>query len=335
VRGLFSLEDCPIYDALNVEEFVPGRIHRGAIRLVEDAVGNPVCVPILVARGRHPGPLFGVTAAMHGDEVNGIPVIQKLFRQFEPETMRGTVVGVPVVTLPAFLDMRRRFGEGYDLNRLMPGDPHGNAGEVYAYRFLDRVAGRFTHLVDLHTASFGRVNALYVRANLKNSVTRRMAMLQCPEIVVHSEASDGTMRGVLMERGIPAITVEVGDPLRFQQKLIRDSLHGVLSVLSELGVVDESDVDPVNEPIVCRRSSWMFAQHGGLLDVIPAAGQKVERDQEIAHVRNVFGDVIARYHAPEDGVIIGRSTNPICETGSRLVHLGVIGDLPHPEDELL
>ena len=326
MKGLFSVEDCPIHDGLDLESFAPGETHRCAVYMVGDPVGNPVCVPVLVARGRHPGPVFGVTAAVHGDEVNGIPVIQKLFRQLDPEALHGTVIGVPVVTLPAFLDMRRRFGEGFDLNRLMPGIATGNAGEVYAHRFLERVASRFTHLVDLHTASFGRVNALYVRANLEHPVTRRMATLQCPEIIVHSEASDGTLRGTLMERGVPAITVEVGDPLRFQSRLIRDSLHGVLSVMAELGLIHDAEVEPDNEPIVCRRSYWMFAEHGGLLEVKPPAGARVVEGEQIALVRNVFGDIIARYHAPEAGVIVGRSTNPICETGSRLVHLGVPGD---------
>ena len=56
----------------------------------------------------------------------------------------------------------------------------------------------------------------------------------------------------------------------------------------------------------------------GLLD------KGFEKGQTIARVRNIFGDVIREYAAPEDGIIIGRSVNPLNQTGSRIVHLGIV-----------
>lgn len=323
--------DLPIVEELDVQTFSPGKVHRCRLHLIEDPLGRPTAIPIMVARGQSDGPVFGVTAAVHGNEINGIPVIQRLFRHIDTKRLRGTLVGVPVVTLPAFFDSRRTFGEGWDLNRIMPGRADGHPGEVYAHRFLTRFILKLNYLVDLHTASFGRINSLYVRADLRNDRARRMAMLQSPEIIVHNEAKDGTVRDAAMDHGIAAITVEVGDPLRFQTRLIRDSLHGLQSVLHDIGMIDEPHDEPQHDPIICGRSYWLYAQHGGLLEVLPGAAHEVEKDEPIARVRNVFGDLIATYRAPEAGVVVGRSTNPICGTGSRILHLGI----PEKLDKLL
>ncbi|MCA9700022.1 MAG: succinylglutamate desuccinylase/aspartoacylase family protein, partial [Myxococcales bacterium] len=123
--------------------------------------------------------------------------------------------------------------------------------------------------------------------------------------------------------GIAAITVEVGNPLRFQARLIRDSLAGIRNVLSELDMIPEEVDPPGDAPVFCTSSRWIYASHGGLLEVFPDVTDEVEEGQLIARVSNVFGDVIADYHAPVSGVIVGRSTNPICQTGSRVAHIGV------------
>lgn len=319
---------CTAVDAVDVDALETGKIHRLAVRLVEDGAGRPLHLPVIVARGREPGPVFGLTAAVHGNELNGIRVIHQLFRALSPDTVRGTVIGCPVVNVPALIGHQRTFREGLDLNRLMPGKPEGNVAEVYAWRLTTRVIDRFDYLVDLHTASFGRINSLYVRADLRHPVAARMAMLQHPEIVVHNQAADGTLRAAAMERGIPAITVEVGDPLRFQRRLIRDSLAGVRSVMAHLGMIPPpGDPEPENAPIVCVRSYWIHARHGGLIEVLPGVTDRVQAGERIARVRNVFGDPVAEYHAPEAGVVVGRSTNPVGDTGARLLHLGIEGHI--------
>ncbi len=316
---------------LSLESIPPGEVRRFQLEIMQDPLSTPVCVPVMVARGTRPGPVFGVTAAVHGNEVNGIPIIQRLFSEIDTAGLSGTLVGVPVVSVYAFGSATRTF-EGFDLNRIMPGKADGNVGQVYAYRILDRLVRHFNFLVDVHTASFGRVNSLYVRADLRHAISRRMAFLQAPEIIVHNEANDGTLRDAAMERGIAAITVEVGDPLRFQRRMIKDSVHGVRAILHEFGLLDAAPDDDQahdhdHEPtIVCGKSAWLYADAGGLLEVLPHTADSVEKDQVIARLRNPFGDILAVYRAPHAGVVVGKSTNPVCRTGSRILHLGVPTD---------
>ncbi len=313
---------------LNLQGVPPGEIRRFQLELMHDPLSTPVCIPVMVARGARPGPVFGVTAAVHGNEVNGIPIIQRLFAELDLQGLSGTVVGVPVVSVYAFAAATRTFFEGFDLNRIMPGKADGNVGEVYAYRILDRLVRHFNFFVDVHTASFGRVNSLYVRADLRHATSRRMAFLQAPEIIVHNEAKDGTLRDAAMDLGIAAITVEVGDPLRFQRRMIKDSLDGLRAILHEFRLLDHAPTgDDDDEPtIVCRSSSWIHTDAGGLLEVLPSTADMVKEGQVIARLRNPFGDILANYKAPHAGVVVGKSTNPVCRTGSRILHLGVPTD---------
>lgn len=307
---------------------------RVFVELVGDGLGTGIRVPILVARGKHDGPVFGLTCAIHGNELNGIPVIHQLFQELDLETLRGTVVGVICLNVPGLHLHQREFIDGTDLNRIMPGNPRGNVAQVYAHRILERIIERFDYLVDLHTASFGRVNSLYVRADMTDPRTSTMAYLQHPEIIVHNTASDRTLRGAAMERGIPAITVEIGDPQRWQARYTRSALAGVRAVLAmaELVGPEEALTDALPEPVLCRSSGWMYTDRGGLLRVYPKLTDRVAAGDRVGTVTNAFGDVIREYHARRDSIVVGRSINPVGQTGARIVHLGTFAT---PEDGLL
>lgn len=203
------------------------------IAIAGNALGRQMRVPVLVGRGGRPGPTFGLTAALHGDELNGIAVIHSLFASLDVEKLRGNVVDAVVLNLPGYFGQARRFPDGADLNHLFPGQADGNNSQVGAHRLMQRIICKLDMLVDLHTASFGRVNSLYVRADMSNPVTAQMARLQRPRIILNNPPSDTTLRGAAQELGINAVTVEIGDPQRFQQAMIRRSLTGVRAVMAE------------------------------------------------------------------------------------------------------
>ena len=267
--------------------------------------------------------MLGLTAAVHGNEINGIPVIQRLFREIDPARLHGTLVGVPVMNVPAVLQRQRRFFEESDLNAIMPGREDGNAAQVYAYRLVDRLVRHFDYLIDLHTAGFGRENSYHVKADLEDPVTRRMAMLQNAPIIVHSPPSDGSLRGVADSLGIHSIALEVGNPQSFQRGIIRTGLTGIHNLLHDLRM-EEGEIEiPLSRPAICRHAYWVFSDTGGILSVQPNLGDWVHRGQPIASLRNIFGDLIKEYLAPEDGLLIGKSSDPINQTGGRILYLGV------------
>ncbi len=307
----------------NLEETPPGTIRKFWLRITSDGLGNPINIPVMVARGLQEGPILGLTAAVHGNELNGISVIQRLFSEIEPEELRGVIVGIPVVNVPAFIRHTRRFTDGTDLNHIMPGRANGTVSQVYAYRLLDRVIRHFDYLLDLHTASSGRVNSYYVRADMGNPVARELAILQNADIIVSNPPSDGTLRGAVNELGIPAITLEVGNPNTFQRRLIRSGMEGIHNVLCHLDMVDDEVVPPQEETVMCKKSYWIYTDRGGLLTMHVELRERVQAGQLIASIRNVFGELLTDYHAPEAGIVIGKSVGPVNQTGGRILHLGI------------
>lgn len=321
---LLLRENTHVIKELNLDEVPSGKISRFWVHLVTDGMGMPTYVPIIVAKGEEAGPVLGITAAVHGNELNGISVIQRLFRELDVRNLRGTIVGIPAVNIPSLLANQREFIDGTDINDIMPGKAKGNMSEVYAYRFVNRIVKEFDYMIDLHTASFGRINSYYIRADMDNPVTRQMALLQNAEIVVNNAGTDGTLRGAAGMMGIHAITLELGNPHTFQKNYILSGLSGIHNMMVHLQMID-SEIEPAAKPpVICRKSYWIYTDTGGILTVQPDVTDFVQAKERIATLRNIFGDMVKEYFAPEDGIIIGKSVAPVNQTGGRIVHLGIL-----------
>ena len=308
-------------DQLDINSCPRNAITRLWLNMTHDAMGEPIALPIAVIRGKQAGPTVCITAALHGDEVNGLPVIHRIMQATDTNKLKGALVCVLVVNVPAFKRNVRFIGR-MDINRVWPGLPDGNINEAYAHRFVEQVLSHCNYLIDLHTASFGRINSLYVRANMSDPVVTKMAHLQRPQIILHNPSSDKTLRGTAMELGISSITVEIGNPQVFQPQLIRWTLSGIRRILIHLKMLPKRKFAPVPDPIVCQSSTWLFTSHGGLLTVLPNVTEIVKAGDCIARQTNIFGDLVQEYHAPFDGIVIGKSTNPVGQTGARIMHLG-------------
>lgn len=310
-----------------IHAFVPGECPRGAVRkywlsIASDGFGELINVPLLVARGVEDGPVVGITAAIHGNELNGIPVIQRLFRDLDPTRLKGTVVGALTLNVPGLMLRQRQFNDGTDLNRIAPGRPDGNRSEIYIHRLVERLLPPINYLIDLHTASSGRINSWYIRADMERPATARMARLQNPDIILNNAANDGTFRGTASAMGIDAITLELRDPHIFQKDVIADALDGVWRVLADLQMVEGIDLSRLEQTVLCPDSYWIYCDDGGILTIPPRLGTYLRAGEVIAQLSDVFGRLKKTYIAEEDGIVIGKSVDPIAQTGSRVLHLG-------------
>jgi predicted deacylase len=317
-------KNIPIISDFNVEDTPRGSRKHYWLQIISDGFANPICIPLMVMRGVKDGPILGITAAVHGNELNGISVIQRLFTEVSDEELCGTIVAVPVVNVPAFDRKKRRFNDGVDINHIMPGKADGNVSQVYAYRFMEKFIKHLDYLMDLHTASTGRVNSYYIRADMEIEAVRKMAILQNADIIVHNPPSDGTLRGAADDLGIPAITLEVGNPSTFQKKLIRSGVEGVHNVLCDLNMIDDEQTEPVKETVLCEKSYWIYTDRGGLLTIHVDLREHVKEGKLLATLRDIFGNKIKEYFAPEDGIVIGKSISPVNQSGGRILHLGII-----------
>ncbi len=305
-----------------IEDFPENTISKCWLHVINNGLGEPIRIPILVARGSAPGPVFGLNAALHGNELNGINVIQRLFARLEATELKGTVIGILVANVPGLLLGQRRFNDGFDLNRQVPGSNEGIPSSVYIFRLLDRVIKKFDYLIDLHTTGDGKENSWHVRADMSDPVTARMARLQSPEIILDNDPDNASLRGYCSKIGIKSLTLELKDSLVFQRDVIEDALTGIRNVLIDLGMIEGQLSCAVTPTILCRKSRWLRSDEGGILTVFPPLLKSVAQGERIAEVRNIFGELQRQFFAPRDGIVVARNTNPICQTGMGILNLG-------------
>ena len=120
-------------------------------------------------------------------------------------------------------------------------------------------------------------------------IVKKLALLQNADIKVHNPPSDGTLRGAADDLGIPAITLEVGNPSKFQKKLIRSGIDGIHKVLCHLDLTNYEIITTDKEIVVCYKSIWIYTDIGGLLTIPLELRQKVKQVDLIASLRDIFG----------------------------------------------
>ncbi|OAJ44927.1 hypothetical protein BDEG_28107 [Batrachochytrium dendrobatidis JEL423] len=192
---------------------------------------------------------------------------------------------------------------------------------------MNKIINRFNYLIDLHTASFGRVNSYYVRSDMNDPVSAVLAKLQQPQVILHNSGQDGTLRSAASSRGIKAITVEIGNPQLFQNQYVQWSYMGVMRILSYLNMFTSNTPEP-NTPqpktILCSKGFWIYTHTGGVLEVYPQVNSVIRKGDLIARIKNIFGNIVDEIFASSHGVTIGRSSNPVAMAGDRVLHLGII-----------
>lgn len=321
----------PVIEEINYDNYASGSANYVWLKLTEDVFGNPVSVPLIIIKGREEGPILGLTAAIHGNELNGIGVIHRVMESVDPSALKGIILAVPGLNAISLGFDERRFLDQEDLNRNFPGKENGNRSQQYVAAINKKILPKMDFLIDMHTASFGRENALYVRADMEDERIAMMALAQDADIILNNKgvpstadriAATRTMRAEAILKGVPTITVEYGNPQVFQESMISRGHTGIMNMLKILEMVDGTPVE-VSPAFRCKKSYWIYVEEGGFLDVHVDNAEKVQRGQIIATLRNPFGEIIKEYECPEDGIIIGKSSNPVNMSGGRIIHLGI------------
>lgn len=319
-----------IIQEINLNRIENGTIQKFWLEIGSNAQNKSILIPILLAKGKETGPVLGLTAAIHGNELNGIAIIQNTFKNLDVSKLKGTIIGIPGINPISISNHKRRFIDDEDLNRNFPGKEEGNRSQQMAFQINKKVLSHFDFHVDMHTASFGRVNTLYGRGDMSNDTLAAMLKLQKPDIIVSSKgkpsfgsSSGETMRAAAIAHGIKSITIEYGNPQVYQPVMIHRGEEGIDNLLKWLKMLRGSiEIPEPNQ--ICNKSYWMFTKQGGLLEVLVNLNEKIKKGQMVAVLKNPFGEVIEEYSAPEDGVVIGKSTNPVNISGGRIIHLGIL-----------
>ncbi len=277
--------------------------------------------PVLVVNGRSAGPVLCLTAAVHGDELNGIEMVRRVFQDLDPDSLKGAVIGVPIVNIHGFRRGSRYLPDRRDLNRFFPGNPQGSSAARIAHSLFESIVRSCTALVDLHTGSFYRTNLPQVRADLGLQPVADLAHGFGGMLVLNSEAAPGTLRRAATDAGIPAVILEAGEPLRLQPKQVEQGVAGLNRLLRSLGMIRKATLLKQPEPVYYR-SRWVRADHGGVLFSVVRLGQTVRLGDILGNVTDPISNEQSLIYSPVGGRVIGMAVNQVVMPGFAAFHLG-------------
>ena len=311
----------------------PGTRRDLAPTASESFTGDRTTLPLTVINGAEDGPRVFVTAAVHGDELNGIAVCRQLLDALDLTTLRGSVIVVPIVNVLGVQIGSRYLPDRRDLNRSFPGSHTGSMAARIARLLLEEVIIGSDVGIDLHTAANQRTNVPQIRIATDDEVSLDLATTFGAPFVLAAKLRPGSLRQTAAEQGVPVLTYEGGQPLRFDDDAIDVAFRGTLRVLAKLDVIDSAPDPAHGKPMVLKASRWLRAHRGGLLELHVAPGDLVRMGEPLWTTVSPLGAERASVEAEEDGYIIGATTLPLVQPGQALLHLALPGDRHPSEDD--
>ncbi len=303
----------------------PGETANIRFTVSETYLGDPVRIPVTIVNGEADGPALCLTAAAHGDELNGIEVVREVAHEWDHSELRGTLVCLPVLNVPGFIAQQRYLPiYDRDLNRSFPGDGSATSAKRIANRVFRNFIEPCDIGLDFHTSTRGRSNMLHVRAEMADPSVARVANAFASNVIIDSDGPSGSLRREASAVGTSTITVELGEAHRFQRPLIDAALDGVLSVMAEFGMLETEIVKWPGWRTVIDGSdekTWLRADAGGLVEMHHDRGSLVEDGDAVCTITNPFKTDVTTVEAPFTGLLIGVPENPLVYPGNPLCHL--------------
>lgn len=307
----------------------PGERDHTLFEISETYLSEPIRIPVTIINGKEAGPTVFLTAATHGDELNGVEVVRHVADEFDHSALQGTLVCIPVVNVPGFNALERYLPlDNSDLNRSFPGSRRGQAAHRMARSIYCNFIEPCDFGIDFHTSTRGRTNLVHVRTETERDEVNRLARAFGSNIILSEAGPEGSLRRVATHDGTPTIVVELGEARRFQRELIDEAVDGVRSVFAEFGLFPQQQVRwPGWRSIVIGGDThWVRADNGGIVEMFVEGGEFVDRAEPLCTITNPFDTVLTTVQAPFAGLVIGILETPVVYPGNPLCRLARISD---------
>ncbi len=318
------------------EEILPGERRQLALTVAKLYDFTDMKIPVEVVRGTADGPTLFVSAAIHGDEINGVDIVRRLLKHRALKTITGTLIAIPIVNVFGFNDKSRYLPDRRDLNRSFPGAEHGSLASQIAYMFRTEIVSQATHGIDLHTGAIHRRNLPQIRADLSYKPNLDLAMAFGAPVVLDASPRDGSLREMVDEKKIPMLLYEAGTALRFDKRAALLGVEGILNVMRAIGMLPELKLKHETlTPYIAKSSQWVRAPISGIFVTRKKLGERVSKGDKLGFITNPFGDYEYSILSPVDGVIIGNSILPLANEGDGIYHIASFGSDHKMRDEEL
>jgi uncharacterized protein len=289
-------------------------------------------VPALEATGAADGPRLTVLAGVHGCEYASMAALRVWARGLAGRELRGRVLAVPVLNLPAFW-ARSPFvvpEDGKNLNRCFPGNPAGSLAERLAHdTFVTLITGSDA-LIDMHAGDLVEALQPFTLYDAGPSEARAAEMAGgygLPYVIRQDagpgRAVAGTTSAAAAEIGIPAIIAEAGGCGLVERAPVAAHVRGLDRVLALLGMSDDpAGPDGAPPPTHLRRFIWLRCRDEGWWEPSAQPGKTVAEGQELGTIGSLDGtQTLETISAPADGVLMFVTSSPAVAADGLLLGL--------------
>lgn len=301
----------------------PGTVRNIRLEISASYSGITVSIPIQVCRGVQEGPTVFVTAAVHGDEINGTGAVRELICDDALKIDSGSLILVPVVNVLGFERHSRYLPDRRDLNRSFPGNSKGSLASRMARVIFDEIVGRSDCGIDLHSASVRRTNFPNTRGDFSNPEVRKLAETFGCEVSVNERGPAGCLRRAACDAGCPTFILEAGEVWKMESSVIEYAVRGIRNVLVSLEMIEGDRQEPSYRTVI-DTTKWLRADTPGFLQFHVAPGDIVSKGAPIATITSLFGKMGEVIASPEHGIILGMTTLPVTAPGEPVVHVGIL-----------
>ncbi|MEF1291636.1 succinylglutamate desuccinylase/aspartoacylase family protein [Vibrio sp. M260118] len=307
---------------------LPGERTKIALPVAKLYTDGEVSLPVYIIRGKREGPNIFVSAAVHGDELNGIEIVHRIINMKRFKVLRGSVIFVPMVNVHGVIHQSRYLPDRRDLNRSFPGSAKGSLAARVANIFKTEIIDKCQYGIDLHTGAIHRTNLPQIRANVEDETTAQLATAFGAPVVLHSEEIDGSLRDCAANSNTKVLVYEGGEALRFDETSIRMGTRGVIRVLRYLNMVSKSSKSSktVPDPVIARGSQWVRGSASGIVKHKFQLGDYVKKGDQLATISSAYGEELATITAPKTGVIIGKQNIPLVQEGEAMYHIAYFNE---------
>lgn len=317
------------------EEILPGERKQISLTTAKLYDFTDMKMPVVVIRGKENGPTLFVSAAIHGDEINGVDIVRRLLKHRALKRIRGTLIAIPIVNVFGFNDKSRYLPDRRDLNRSFPGEEHGSLASQIAYIFRTEIVEKATHGIDLHTGAIHRRNLPQIRADLSQPANMALAQAFGAPVVLNASPRDGSLREMVSEKRIPMLLYEAGTALRFDARASKIGVVGILNVMRAIGMLPGETIEkPARELFIARSTHWVRSPISGIFLTVKKLGEHVRKGDKLGCITNPFGDYELDILSPYDGIIIGNSIMPLANEGDGIYHIATFDNVQTPNSVL-
>lgn len=312
----------------NILTILDTKIYPGESKEIDFDVANlhtssPINVPIIIERSKKPGPIVLFTAGIHGDEVNGVEIVRQLIASGINKPKIGTIICIPVINIFGFINMKREFPDGRDLNRVFPGSIDGSLASRVAHKLVQGIIPCVDCVIDFHTGGSGRFNAPQIRISKENRHLNELAKVFAAPFVLYSKNLNKSFRNTCYKLGKPMLLFEGGKSFHIDENITTHAINGSKRLLKHLGMLNANSkvTKQKKDTVFINESRWQRASFSGMFRATIAIGSHVKKGDVLGHITDPYGKLNHVVKAPNVGYIINVNESPIVYQGDALFHI--------------